>query len=46
MNTPMIQTFPSEISDTFSKNYQLGKLDDVEDIAEAGLFFLSDSNRH
>jgi len=46
VDTTLIDAFPSEVRESFSRNCPLGRIADVEDIAEAALFLLSDGAKH
>jgi 3-oxoacyl-[acyl-carrier protein] reductase len=46
VDTPMLKTFSPEIREGFSKDCPLGRLADVDDIAEAAIFLLSDHAKH
>jgi 3-oxoacyl-[acyl-carrier protein] reductase len=46
VDTAMLTAFPKETREKLSKDCPLGKLADVDDIAEAALFLISDSAKH
>ena len=46
VDTTLINSFPPEVRESFSRNCPLGRIADVEDIAEAALFLLSDGAKH
>lgn len=46
VDTPMLQAFPLDIRESLSKDCPLGRLADVDDIAEAALFLISDHAKH
>jgi 3-oxoacyl-[acyl-carrier protein] reductase len=46
VNTAIMHSFPPEIRESFAKNCPLGKVVEVDDIAEASLFLPSDGKKH
>jgi len=46
VDTAMLMAFPKETREKLSKDCPLGKLADVDDIAQAALFLISDSAKH
>jgi 3-oxoacyl-[acyl-carrier protein] reductase len=46
VDTPMLNAFSPKIREGFTKDCPLGRLADVDDIAEAALFLISDHSKH
>jgi 3-oxoacyl-[acyl-carrier protein] reductase len=46
VDSPMTLAFPEKVREDLAKNCPLGRLADIDDIAEAALFLLSDASKH